>query len=410
VGNSEKIDVTIMMPCLNEERTLPTCIDWAKEALRDLKDKYGLSGEVLISDNGSTDRSIEIAEKLGCRVVHCLVKGYGNALIYGGRNALGKYIVMGDADASYDFRESVAMVETLLEGYELCMGNRFTGKIELGAMPWKNKFIGNPALSGVLNLFFHSRLGDAHSGLRAFTKEAFHKMRLMSPGMEFASEIVVKAALMDLKRTEIPITLHKDGRDRPPHLNPLRDGWRHLKCLVMFSPLWLYFIPSLLMMLISIAVFGILFSTERGAVFSFGPFWIGDHWMILSGGLFIMSFSMIIFGLVALAYSVKEHCRVLSPALKKLYDLLTVENSLLFGSVLCIGGILLLVYVFADWSGKGFGGLSRIREMVLITVLLVTGLQAMLGGFLISIVKDENDILALYDAEYATSGDVEKEQ
>lgn len=391
-----KIDVTIMMPCLDEELTLPTCIDWARETLNRLEEKHGFTGEILISDNGSTDQSIEIALGKGCRVVHCPVKGYGNALIFGGHNAKGRFIVMGDSDASYDFRESIPMIEKLMEGYDLCMGNRFSGEIKPGAMPWKNKHIGNPILSSILNLFFRSKLRDAHSGLRAFTKKAFENMCLTSPGMEFASEIVVKAALMDLKRTEIPITLHKDGRNRPPHLNPLRDGWRHLKFLVMLSPLWLYFIPSCLMMSLSLLIFITLLSTNPGEVFSFGPFWIGDHWMILGGGLAIMAFSIMIFGLVALVYSVKEHCRKLSPATKKIYDFLKVENTIIFGSLLCLAGCLILAFVFVDWSGKEFGSLSRVREMVLITVLMATGIQTILGGFLIAIVKDENDMMNIH--------------
>ena len=387
-------DVTIMMPCLNEELTLPTCIKWAQEALADLA-KDGMTGEVLISDNGSDDRSIEIAEAAGCRVVHCPVKGYGNALIYGGHAAHGKYIVMGDSDESYDFRESAPMIRKLRdEGYDLCMGNRFAGEIKPGAMPWKNQHIGNPALSGLLNMLFRSGLRDAHCGLRAFTKEAFLKMDLSSSGMEFASEIVVKAALLNMKRTEIPITLHVDGRDRPPHLDPLRDGWRHLKFLFMFSPLWLYFIPAGILMVLSVVLTTGLLTTERGEVWRVGPLWFGDHWMVIAGGLFTVGYITFFMGLTALTYSMREHCRTLSPTVAKLYSRITLENSLVVGVLFILASLGILAYVLVSWSGSDFEGLSRIREMVIATTLGVCGLQTIFGAFLMSIIANENQLPA----------------
>lgn len=385
--NNEEIDVTIMMPCLNEEETLVVCIDLAKQTIAELN-KHGLSGEILISDNGSTDQSIDIAKQMNCHVVHCAEKGYGNALINGGKEARGRFIVIGDSDASYDFRESIPMILKLKDGYDLCMGNRFLGKIEKGAMPWKNKHIGNPALSGILNLFFNSGINDAHCGLRAFTKDAFLKMNLESGGMELASEIVVKSALLGLKTTEIPVTLRKDGRTRPPHLKPWGDGWRHLKFLFMLSPKWLYFIPSLSLLALSTFIFIALLATTSGEVFTLGSFWIGDHWMILASGFFITGYGGIIFGLTALAYSSKKHLRKISPFVKKIYKLASVENSIILGVILLITSLIILISVVTEWINLEFGELGRIREMVVITTLAVSGFMTIFGGFLINMVRE----------------------
>jgi glycosyltransferase involved in cell wall biosynthesis len=259
------IDVTILMPCLDERITLPACIDTAEEAVRRLAEQ-GLTAEILISDNGSADGSHASARLRGCRVTECATRGYGAALIHGIRAARGRFVVMGDSDASYDFREGVPMVAKLAHGYDICMGNRFTGTIIPGAMPPMNRYIGNPALSGVLNLFFSSGVGDAHSGLRAFRRDAALGLQLVSPGMEFASELVVKAALKGLKMTELPITLHPDGRDRKPHLRPWRDGWRHLRFLLALSPRWLFIIPSTTLLIVAMVIALVVLSAPGGQI------------------------------------------------------------------------------------------------------------------------------------------------
>jgi glycosyltransferase involved in cell wall biosynthesis len=230
------IDVTIVMPCLNEAEWLPVCIANAKEALDAMYRELDLVGEIVIADNGSVDDSQFVARSLGVRVVDVDERGYGAALAGGFRSANGTYLVMGDADGSYDFRESVWMVRRLVEGADLCMGSRFKGRIEPGAMPWLNRYVGNPVLTFVLNLLFRAGISDAHCGLRALTRASFERLSLSGRGMEFASEMIVKAALIDLKIVEVPTTLSKDLRNRPPHLRPWRDGWRHLRYLLTLSP------------------------------------------------------------------------------------------------------------------------------------------------------------------------------
>src|SRR5215469_7137650 len=246
---SDAVELTIVMPCLNEAETLERCISKARTGIQ----RAGVRGEVVVADNGSTDGSDAIAEKLGARVVHVTDKGYGSALRGGIRAALGKWIIMGDADDSYDFSELDGFVSKLRGGCELVMGCRLPsggGKIMPNAMPLKNRWLGNPALSFIGRLFFKSPARDFHCGLRAFTRAAFEKMDLQTTGMEFASEMVIKATLKRFKIAEVPITLYKDGRSRPPHLKPWRDGWRHLRFMLLFSPRWLFLIPGVVLFLV----------------------------------------------------------------------------------------------------------------------------------------------------------------
>jgi len=378
------IDVTILMPCLNEEQTLPTCIQWAMEAGEKLA-TLGWKTEVLISDNGSTDSSVELAERLGCRVVHCPDRGYGSAIRFGCNQAYGKYVVIGDSDASYDFREGVAMVQKLSEGYDLCMGSRFKGEIKPGAMPWKNRYIGNPVLTGMLNLLYRSGLSDAHCGLRALTKSGFERLDLESRGMEFASEMVVKSALLDLRRTEVPVTLHKDGRDRPPHLRPWRDGWRHVKFLLTLCPLWLYFIPAGLLMAVSLAIFGLLLATPPGDVFRFRGLWIGDHWLVLAGGSFNIGYQTMLMGVAAHQYTKMRGLRKQNAASRLIDRFASVDGLLFSGSLLALAGFGIILYVFVAWTAKNHGALQMTRQMTVATMLIVAAFQNIFGGFLLSI-------------------------
>ena len=384
----DTIDVTILMPCLDERITLPACIDTAQQAVAELSSR-GLSAEILISDNGSTDGSREYAESRGCRVTLCPKRGYGAALIHGIEEARGRFIVMGDSDASYDFREGVPMVAKLEEGYDLCMGNRFMGKIMPGAMPPMNRYLGNPVLSGILNLFFHSGVGDAHSGLRAFRRDAALELQLNSPGMEFASELVVKAALKQLRMTEVPITLHPDGRDRKPHLRPWRDGWRHLRFLLALSPLWMFLIPSAVLIGMALLLAGPLLTTRSGEMVQIGPFPIGDHWLILAGGMFNLGLSGFTLGTIAQVWASKRgfysRSRILNDGVAVIRD----DRAVLVGAVIAAVGVLFMAAVLFDFLRGGFGPGGRIRETVIGTSLVLAGIQIIFASFVVSLIDSE---------------------
>ena len=250
----EPLELTLLMPCLDEALTLPACLQEARETL----EKLQVSGEILIADNGSTDGSQAIAEAAGARVIPVTQRGYGHALNTGIQAARGRYVIMADADGSYDFRESGPMLEALRQGADIAMGNRFAGGIHPGAMPWKNRYIGNPVLSYLGRLLFKIPTRDFHCGLRGGSKEAINGLALRTGGMEFASEMVIKAALSGLKMVETPVSLRQDGRDRPPHLRPWRDGWRHLRFMLLFSPKWVFLLPGLASLLIGLLGFAAL--------------------------------------------------------------------------------------------------------------------------------------------------------
>jgi len=381
------VDVSIVMPCLDEEQTLGICVATAWKALAELKRRHGLEGEIVVADNGSTDASIRIAEDAGARVVAIGERGYGNALRGGIAGARGSYVVMGDSDCSYDFMEAVAMVERLLDGYDLCMGSRFKGTIMPGAMPWKNRHIGNPALTGILNLFFGAGMSDAHCGMRAFTRGAFGRLQLSSEGMEFASEMVIKAALLKLRTTEVPVTLHPDRRDRPPHLKPWHDGWRHLRYLLMLSPAWLFFLPSAILFGIGVTLFSTLLVSRSVEVIHVGPLWFGDHWMILSGAMLAMSHQGALCGAATLIYGVRSGYRRLGPMGRALMRLTRLEYMLLAGIAAIAVSAAILLSVIASWSAEDYGALQAIREMVAVTTFAMLGLQNIFGGFLLSIVR-----------------------
>ena len=248
------LELTILMPCLNEAETLKTCISKAQTFIK----KNNVQAEILIADNGSTDGSQAIAHENGARVINVATKGYGSAILAGIKAAYGKYLIVGDADDSYDFLNLEPFIKELRKGYDLVMGNRFKGKISQGAMPFLHKYLGNPVLSFLGRIFFKSSLGDFHCGLRGFNREKILELKLSTPGMEFASEMIVKSLLNQLRIKEIPTTLKKDGRSRPPHLNTWRDGWRHLRFLLLFSPKWLYFMPGLLLILFGMTTYSLL--------------------------------------------------------------------------------------------------------------------------------------------------------
>jgi hypothetical protein len=388
VADTAEIDVTVLMPCLDERITLPSCIDTAEEAARRLAEQ-GLSAEILISDNGSIDGSQAYARSRGCRVTECPKRGYGAALIHGIREARGRFVVMGDSDASYDFREGVPMVAKLVEGYDICMGNRFTGRIIPGAMPPMNRYIGNPTLSGVLNLFFNSGVGDAHSGLRAFRRDAALGLQLVSPGMEFASELVVKAALKGLKLTELPITLHPDGRDRKPHLRPWRDGWRHLRFLLALSPRWLFLIPSVGLVITGVVIAGVVLAAPGGQMGRLGGLPVGDHWLILAGAMFQLGLSGLTLGTIARVWAVKRGFVGRSRRLDRWVEAVRHDRAVLVGTILTAVGFVILGGVAFDFFRGGFGPVGRIRETVVGASLLVGGIQLVFASFVVSLIDDE---------------------
>lgn len=386
--------VSIVIPCLNEAATLAGCIVRAQEALAELELRHGLSGEVVVADNGSTDGSRAIAAEAGARVVAVAERGYGAALSGGFGAARGRFLVMGDADGSYDFLEAVPMVLALVDGADLCMGSRFKGEIKPGAMPWKNRRIGNPALSGILRILFGTPVSDAHCGLRALTKNAFERLRLSSTGMEFASEMVVKASLLGLRIAERPVTLWPDRRGRPPHLRPWRDGWRHLRYMLMLSPGWLFFAPAVLFAAVGVALFVTLLLHGGDVMAPLGPFQVGDHWMVAGGAMMVVAQQLALFGLVALLFAFREGYRAPSPGMRRALVATRLEYWLLAGAALVLVGLAVLGMVVARWAGEGFGALAALREMVAGFTAIVLGVQAFFGGFLLAIVAGNSGRLA----------------
>ena len=378
------VDVSIVMPCLNEAACLPICIANAREALAMIEAEFGLSGEILIADNGSTDGSQEIAIAHGARVAPVAERGYGAALIGGGWAANGRYIVFGDADGSYDFRESVPMIGKLIEGADLCMGSRFLGGIAPGAMPWKNRYIGNPVLTGVLNLFFGSGIDDAHCGLRAISRDAFRSLKLQSDGMEFASEMVIKASLKKLVIAEVPATLAPDLRDRPPHLRPWRDGWRHLRYLLMLSPTWAFGIPAAAAAAAGMIILAVAILHGLGALSGAGPF--GASWTIVAGFLVTCGHFAAIMALAMHLLGVREGYRIMRPLVHRLAPILNLEAMLGIGLTLIAASVAGFVAVAWRWSEGSFGPLPSVLPLVLAAVAGTVGLQNVFGGFVLAII------------------------
>lgn len=378
------VDVSIVMPCLNEIQCLAHCIGNANDALRRIADEYGLTGEIVIADNGSTDGSQALATRLGARVVPVAARGYGAALIGGSEAAFGRFILMGDADGSYDFTDGVPMIGKLQDGADLCMGSRFLGGIAPGAMPWKNRYIGNPILTGILNLLFRSGIGDAHCGLRAIRKDSFMSLGLSGSGMEFASEMVIKAALKKLRMEEVPAKLLVDLRDREPHLRPWRDGWRHLRYLFMLSPTWLFGIPGAAAILIASIVFAVGLLHLTGVMPGLGPF--GTSWSIAAGFMFTTGHLALLMALATHFHGVRGGYRPLQAALRRGSRLLTLETMLIAGAGMILLAMCGFALIAVYWSGSGFKALPNILPLVLTSVLGATGAQTIFGGFLLSII------------------------
>jgi len=379
----ERVDVTIVMPCLNEAQCLPHCIMNAREALHRIESEYGLAGEIVIADNGSTDGSQMLSTGLGARVVDVSERGYGAALIGGAEAARGKYILMGDADGSYDFTDGVAMIGELERGAELCMGSRFKGGISPGAMPWKNRYIGNPVLTGILNLFFRAGISDAHSGLRAIRTDSFVGLGLSGAGMEFASEMVIKAALKRLRIAETPVKLLPDLRDRAPHLRPWRDGWRHLRYLFMLSPTWVFGVPGLAAFCAGMTILAVALLRSLGLT---GPTPFGESWIVVGA---LLSSVGHMAGLMAVAshlYGVRAGYRLPKSWLRAGQRLLTLESCVIAGLALMTGSMAAMAAIAVYWGAGSFAALPSILPVALAGVAGTIGLQTLFGGFLLAVI------------------------
>lgn len=397
----EAADVSFVMPCLNEVQSLPVCIAAAQESLAILADRHGLRGEILVADNGSTDGSQALSARLGARVVPVSERGYGAALRGGFTAARGRFLVMGDADGSYDFREAVPMVEALMAGADLCMGSRFKGGIAPGAMPWKNRYIGNPLLTGTLNLLFRTGASDAHCGLRALTKACFEHLALTGSGMEFASEMVIKAALKRQVIAEVPATLSPDLRDRAPHLRPLRDGWRHLRYLFMLSPLWLFALPAI----VAMSAGGVILSSATWAAFagrSHG-FIFGNYWVILAAATTSIGHMSALLGVATHLFGVRAGYRIAKPWIARTSKWVNLETMLVSGGVAAAAGFVLLLAVALAWFGRNFGATDSVLPAVLGVLLLSLGVQNVLGGFLLAVLGG-NEAQFIYGASHVAEG------
>ncbi|MBV8757906.1 MAG: glycosyltransferase family 2 protein [Deltaproteobacteria bacterium] len=374
------VELTIVMPCLNEAETLEKCIVKAMNYLARAK----IDGEVVIGDNGSTDGSQEIARKAGARVVDVPRRGYGAAIMGAVEAARGKYVIMGDSDDSYDFSNLDLYVQKLREGNDLVMGNRFKGGIQPGAMPFLHKYLGNPVLSFIGRLFFKSDIGDFHCGLRGFRQDLIARLGLQTTGMEFASEMVVKATLFKCKIAEVPTTLAPDGRSRPPHLRTWRDGWRHLRFLLIFSPRWLFIIPGLILSLLGLVVGGIIIHGP----FTLGPATFDTNTLLYAGTAVVIGFQALVFGLITRVYGMVAGFLPPRPSLEKYAQQGVLERGLVVGLTIFVVGVALSIYAVLKWRTAHYGMLvytDILRVVIPSAVAVIVGLQIVLGSFFLSV-------------------------
>jgi glycosyltransferase involved in cell wall biosynthesis len=375
-------ELTILMPCLNEAATVGKCVENARRFL----ERAGIQGEVLVADNGSSDESRALAQRAGARVVEVAARGYGAALAAGIAAARGKFVIVGDADDSYDFARLDGFIEKLREGYPLVMGNRFRGGILPGAMPKLHRYLGNPVLSFIGRLLFRAQVGDFHCGLRGFDRAAVSRLDLRTQGMEFASELVVKAVLADWRIAEVPTTLRPDGRGRPPHLRSWRDGWRHLRFLLLFSPRWLFLYPGLALLLLGAALTTLLY---------FSPLRVGQagldiHSMLYASAGALLGLQLCLFALFARVSAQGAGLLPRQPALEKLLGVLTLERGLLGGLAAVIAGLIWSAAAFLQWRETGFGALDPrvvMRDTIPASTLMVGGMEIMLASFLLSVLR-----------------------
>ena len=381
---SDPIELSVVMPCLNEAETLGACIQKARGAI----ERLGIAGEVVVADNGSEDRSVEVAESHGARVIHVEQRGYGAALAGGIEEARGRCVIMGDADDSYDFSSIDPFVQELQAGCELVIGNRFAGGILPGAMPLKNRWIGNPLLSLIGRVFFSCPVRDFNCGLRGVAKEAYERMDLRTTGMEFASEMVIKASLLGMRITEVPTVLHPDGRPHRPHLRPWRDGWRHLRFMLLFSPKWLFLIPGLV--LLASGILGVLWLA--GGPRHLGPVTLDIHSMLMAGSACLLGYQLVIFALFTKVFAVDQSLQpagMLPNWVLKHFDR-ALEMGVVLGTGMALVGVAGIAWATWGWRQLGFGDLEpteTMRALIPAAILVVSGAQTVFGGFFLGVLR-----------------------
>jgi len=377
------LELSIVMPCLNEAETIEVCIKKANKWLQE----NGVAGEVVIGDNGSTDGSQQMAINLGARVIDVPQKGYGAALMGAIDASNSKYVVMADSDDSYDFSNLSPFIESLRKGNDLVMGNRFKGGIMPGAMPFLHRYLGNPVLSFVGRLFFNCPVGDFHCGLRGFRQDIVSLLDLKTTGMEFASEMVVKATINNLKIDEVPTTLSKDGRSRPPHLRTWRDGWRHLRFLLIYSPRWLFVYPGLLLMLIGLILMLLIIPGPMGL---FQQVYFDTNTLLYAGAFVIVGYQAISFGVFTRTYAVQAGFLPKKDSLTRAFDVITVESGLIAGVLIFLIGIAGTFYSLYIWEESNFGQLDypKILRIVIPSVVgIIIGLQTVLSSFFLGVLQ-----------------------
>lgn len=380
------LELTILMPCLNEAETVAICVRKANGFLQ----RAGVAGEVLVADNGSTDGSPDLAREAGARVVPVAAKGYGSALMGGIEAARGRFVIMGDADDSYDFSRLDGFLDSLRAGNTMVVGHRFRGGIRPGAMPWLHRYLGNPVLSFLGRLFFSCRIGDFHCGLRGFDRSAALALALRAPGMEFASEMIVKAALARWKIAEVPTVLSPDGRSRPPHLRSWRDGWRHLRFLLMMSPRWLLLYPGVFLIAVGIVV---ELAILRHPVIVHGVSF-DIHTMLYAAGATILGLQLVLFSLIGRTVGVLKKLLPMTGTLAGFLRVFTLERGVLVGVTLGLLGFALAVYSVFDWAYAGLGALDPVNMMRLAipsVTLMLAGGEILFASFLLGLIDVRPD-------------------
>jgi glycosyltransferase involved in cell wall biosynthesis len=380
---TEGVEVSVVIPCLNEARSIGACVDQALEAI----ETSGVRGEVIVSDNGSTDGSVEIAVSHGARVVHAEVKGCGSASRTGIEAARGEFVILGDADGSHDFSEIPRFIAKWREGYEFVVGNRFRGEIKSGAMRWHHRLIGTPVLSAILNLFFRAGVGDINCGMRGLTKDVFRCLDLRTTGFEFCSESVIKAAKLGARMTEVPITVWPDQRGRAPHLRSFHDGWRHLRYIMLCAPNWLFLLPGSLLMAFGIGIAVWLLPGERVA----GNVGLDIHTMALAMMLALLGMHIISIGLFVKVFSYTERLTRNQRTLEAWLKRVKLEHGLLLGAGLAVAGLTGDAILFSQWAAAGFGVLHAVRAVFFSSLSLFLGIEIVFSSIFLSMLGIDRD-------------------